>query len=93
MQINGPFSIHGAQSIQPSSDIAPVEEMQATETSLQPMDELEISSEATFLNRVHGVSDVRTDRVAEIRAQIEGGIYETSDKLDIALGRLLDEFA
>jgi hypothetical protein len=31
------------------------------------------------------------DRVNEIRAQIAAGTYETDEKLDIAVGRLLDE--
>ncbi|MDP6556758.1 MAG: flagellar biosynthesis anti-sigma factor FlgM [Pirellulaceae bacterium] len=35
--------------------------------------------------------DVRTDRVAELRAQIASGAYETDAKLDVALDRLLDE--
>jgi hypothetical protein len=29
--------------------------------------------------------------VAEIRAQLASGIYETDAKLDVAIGRLLDE--
>lgn len=93
MQINGPFSVHGAQAIQPQSDVAPVEEIKTSETSLQPTDELDLSSETTMLSRVHNTPDVRMDRVAEIRAQIASGTYETSDKLNVAVGRLLDEFA
>ena len=34
---------------------------------------------------------IRTDRVAQIRQAIEAGTYETQDKLDIAIDRLLDE--
>ena len=93
MQINGSFSIHGAQPIQPQSDIAPIEEVNVSETSIQPTDELDLSSETTMLSRIHNVPDVRMDRVAEIRAQIANGTYETSEKLDLAVGRMLDEFA
>jgi anti-sigma28 factor (negative regulator of flagellin synthesis) len=39
------------------------------------------------------VADVRADRIAEIKADIAAGIYETDDKLEIALGRLLDEMS
>jgi negative regulator of flagellin synthesis FlgM len=35
-------------------------------------------------------SDIRFDRVAAIKAAIADGSYETPDKLDIALDRLLD---
>ena len=31
------------------------------------------------------------DRVADVRAQIDAGSYETDEKIDIAVGRLLDE--
>ena len=91
MQINGPFSVHGAQPIQPQADVAPVEQTQFAESSIQPTDELSLSSETTMLSQVHQVPDIRMDRVAEIRAQIEAGVYETDEKLDVAVGRLLDE--
>lgn len=93
MQINGPFSVHGAQPIQPQSDVAPVEDVRVSESTLQPTDELDLSSETTMLSRVHNIPDIRMDRVAEIRAEIASGTYETSDKLDLAVGRLLNEIA
>ena len=93
MQINGPFSIHGAQSIQPQADVAPAQEIQIAESSLQPTDELSLSSETTMLSRVQNAPEIRMDRVAEIRAQIANGTYETSDKRDMAVGRMLDELA
>ena len=86
MQINGPFSVHGAQPIQPQSEVAPVDEIQIAESSIQPTDELALTG-------VHQVSDIRMDRVAEIRAQIADGSYETADKLEIAVGRLIDDLA
>ena len=55
------------------------------------MDQLDISQEAELVSRVREVPDIRADRVAEIRAAIESGTYETTDKLDIALDRLLEE--
>ena len=35
--------------------------------------------------------DVRTDKVAEVKAAIEAGKYEDDAKLDIAVDRLLDD--
>jgi negative regulator of flagellin synthesis FlgM len=55
------------------------------------VDQLDISREADFASRVSGLPDIRTDRVAELRAQIASGGYETDAKLDVALDRLLDE--
>ena len=35
--------------------------------------------------------DVRWDRVNQIRAQIAEGTHETDEKMQVAVGRLLDE--
>ena len=37
--------------------------------------------------------EIRTDRVNQLRAEIAGGAYECSAKLDTAIERLLDEIA
>ncbi len=55
------------------------------------VDQLDISPEADLASRISGMPEMRMDRVAEIRAQIASGAYETDAKLDAALDRLLDE--
>ncbi len=52
---------------------------------------LKISPEANILSSMNNVPEIRASRVADIRAQIESGVYETEDKLDAALEGLLDE--
>lgn len=86
MQINGPARVHGAQSIN-----APHRAGAAPKPAAAAADQLDLSSEADFVGQVHDLPDVRTDRVAQIRAEIAAGTYETDDKLDAALDRLLDE--
>ncbi|TWT97443.1 flagellar biosynthesis anti-sigma factor FlgM [Neorhodopirellula pilleata] len=72
--------------------------------SAAPIDQLDLSSaarasELTSTNRlsesnaIAGGGEIRIDRVAELRRQIANGSYETPEKLDIALERLLDDFA
>ncbi len=88
MQIHGPGHIHGPQSIKAPHRIqAPKPEMSL---DLQA-DQVDISPQADFVSRVHDVPDVRADLIAGIRSEIEAGAYETDAKLDIAVGRLLDE--
>jgi anti-sigma28 factor (negative regulator of flagellin synthesis) len=53
-------------------------------------DKVEISGVSHLLATLKA-NDVRADKVADIRAQIEAGTYETDDKLDAAADRLLDE--
>jgi negative regulator of flagellin synthesis FlgM len=57
-----------------------------------PVDSLEISAEAQLLS-TSGATEIRADRVADLRAQIASGDYETPEKLDAAVSRMFDEFA
>ena len=90
MQINGPTQIHGAQSINAPHRVA-APNASAPSDSQTTVDQLDISREADLASRIQDVPDVRADKVAEIRAKIDAGAYETDDKLDIAVSRLLDE--
>ena len=90
MQIHGPANIHGPQPINPphrahSSGSA------TRPTGVDHTDQVDISPEADQISRAREASDVRSDRVAEIRRAIADGSYETDEKLNAALDRLLDE--
>ncbi|HLA86305.1 MAG TPA: flagellar biosynthesis anti-sigma factor FlgM [Thermoguttaceae bacterium] len=90
MHIHGPSHLHGPQPIGPphASRVARPE-VPATSNPIQ--DELSLSDAARFVDQVKQMPDVRQDRVDAIRRQIEAGTYETPEKLDMALERLLDE--
>jgi negative regulator of flagellin synthesis FlgM len=90
MHIYGPAHLHGPQPIGPphSSRVSqPTERPEAT--SIQ--DELQISDAARLMEQAQAVPEVRQDRVEAIRAKIAEGTYETQEKLEIAIERLLDE--
>ena len=90
MHIYGPAHLHGAQPIGPphtSRGAKPPASGQAGPIQ----DELEISNAGQLVDRVHDMPEIRQDRVNEIRAKIADGTYETDEKLEIALGQLLDE--
>jgi negative regulator of flagellin synthesis FlgM len=59
-------------------------------TTTRPSDRLELSG-VSHLMQTLKKNDIRTDKVAQIKAQVEAGTYETGDKLDIAADRLLDD--
>ncbi len=54
-------------------------------------DKLELSGVSHLLTSLKANSDVRTDKVAAVKAQIEAGTYESDEKLNVAIDRLLDD--
>ncbi|MEM9409914.1 MAG: flagellar biosynthesis anti-sigma factor FlgM [Planctomycetota bacterium] len=59
-------------------------------SNLAPVDQLDISAEAQALQNSPGI---RSEKVAELKEQIATGRYETPEKIDVAVERLLDEIA
>jgi len=53
-------------------------------------DRLELSGASHLLKTLKS-NDVRTDKVANIKAQIENGTYEDDHKLNAAIDKLLDD--
>lgn len=93
MQISGHGQIHGAHGLQgphtPRGKATPQAEGASRPATI---DQLDISAEASQAADASAAGgEIRTDKVAEIRAQIASGAYETADKLDAAVDRLLDE--
>lgn len=92
MQIQGSAYLHGAQRINsPHRSAAAGSSSSAGGT--READQLDISPEASLLSQLRDVPDIRADKVAAIRSQIANGTYDSDDKLDAALSRLLDEIA
>lgn len=90
MQVHGPSHIHGAQSLNgPHLSRLGHTTPPSHETTIR--DELELSPMGQLLDKVHELPDIRADLVARIRSEIAAGTYETEEKLQIALERLLDE--
>lgn len=56
-----------------------------------PRDEVEISSVGRMLDDASRTAGVREQRLAEIKAAIDNGTYETPEKLEIALDRMLQQ--
>lgn len=90
MQIFGPTYVHGPQSVNAPHRAQP-QQPAAGASPAAAADQLDISSEANFVSRARDLPEVRADRVAQIRQAIADGTYETGDKLNVALDRLLAE--
>ncbi len=99
MQIYGPYRVSTAQATSGPQRTQAQKPAETAPKTAAPTDQLDLSSSATSINRIGGGSpvagggEIRIDRVADIRRQISDGNYETPEKLDAALDRLLDQLA
>ena len=98
MQIFGPYRVNTNMTPQTGgpNQPKPTETQGNRVSSSQPIDQLDLSSEVQGANRIGAaesptVDGIRFEKVAEIRRQIADGSYDTDEKLDSALDRLLDE--
>jgi len=90
MHIYGPHSLHGPQAIgAPHSARTAKPASPAEGTAIK--DEINISDAARFIEQAAEAPEIRQDRVNSIKQQIANGTYETQDKFDVAVERLLDE--
>jgi negative regulator of flagellin synthesis FlgM len=88
MQIYGSHQIHGVHN--PKSPHAP-RTASPSSARVAPQDQVEISAAAEAAIEASEEGGIRADLVARVRQEIASGTYETPDKLDMALDRLLDQ--
>ena len=55
-------------------------------------DTVEISDSARYLGEIRKLPDIRQDKVDNARALIAAGKFETSDRINGTVDRLLEEF-
>ena len=91
MEVSGAGSIGGAGAIRPTQ-FAPSQGVSHTAPAglTAPQDEVQISSAARALGELDQAGQLHEARLAEIRAASADGTYETADKLDAAVDRLID---
>lgn len=90
MHIYGPSQLHGSQAIGAPHSARAAQPMSRPE-AMQIADEVDISQAAQLVEQTHQLPDIREDRVEAVRQQIAAGTYETSERLNGAIERLLDE--
>ena len=77
--VGGPHSARGPVSAKGPHDARPT------------VDQLDLSPAALAASRLAEAPEIRTDLVAQLKAQIADGSYDSPERLDLALDRLLDE--
>jgi negative regulator of flagellin synthesis FlgM len=89
MQIQGAHYIHGPQALQgPHRSPANAE---APASASQPVDQLDISREAQELSQARQTTEIRHELVDRVKREITAGTYDTEEKFELALDRLLDQ--
>ena len=94
MNIFGVFSTQGSQGsiavkgLEATKAAGEAAEVTSRQGVGEVQDAVTLSTEA--VRAAESGSDIRMDKVAALRAAIADGSYETPEKLDIALDRLLD---
>lgn len=101
MQVNGPNQVHGPQALAgphfrkaPGADAAkPSPTADRVEFSAEAQEASRVAEalETRAAEGVAGPDGVRTGLVNRLRGEIANGTYDSADKLDVALDRLLDE--
>ena len=87
MIINDVSGVQGPQPVQPNR-AAGVDKTQAAEKPVRA-DGAEISLEAMLLEKLRRVPEIRQDKVDALRQQIADGTYETPERLDAAVEKLM----
>jgi len=90
MEIFGAGGAQGPQPIYPRLAAFSVDAGQTVHAGT-PRDQVEISPLGQMLDGISQLPEIRQERVEEIRRQIAAGAYETPEKLEVAVDRLLEE--
>ncbi|HEY4311231.1 MAG TPA: flagellar biosynthesis anti-sigma factor FlgM [Pirellulales bacterium] len=93
MQIHGVTQLHGAQAINAPHAATRTDSTAVAQRTSATADVVDISETGRLMEMAAQLPEIRADRVAELRAQIANGSYDTAEKLDLAVERLLDEIA
>jgi len=90
-QIPGAFSSSRPPRAHPASHQSRTAEAAVRTGLIEPSDRAEFSDYAQLLSRLATLPEIRVEKVATVRAHLEAGTYETSDKLEIAVQRALHD--
>ena len=87
MEVNGPGAIQRSVPIGPQKTAGPVAKPKQSAPA-PPTDAVEISSAGQLLDKLSKSPQVRAERLAQIKAAIDAGQYDTDEKLEAALMNL-----
>ena len=87
--LNGISGHLPAQSVGATGGVSKSAAVKVSHDQAERSDRVELSDVSHFLSKLK-TNEVRSEKVASIKAAIEAGTYEDDYKLDMAIDRLLD---
>ncbi len=87
-------NIHGIQPPMEPKAVEAAGHATAPQAKTQPLeiqDAVEISHVAKLAAKIQQLPDVRAELVQRVKAEIAAGTYQTPERLEIAVDRLMDE--
>lgn len=90
MQINGVGGAGAAWSVGANRPAATPESAPKADGVMSPRDEVEISSLGQMLDEASRTGSLREQRLAQIKSAIEAGTYESPEKLEAAVSRMIE---
>ncbi|HTI51025.1 MAG TPA: flagellar biosynthesis anti-sigma factor FlgM [Planctomycetaceae bacterium] len=91
MEVRGLNSVGASAPVSRTSPVQAAGPAAPAAPPAAPRDEVEISSVSRMLDDASRIPGVREQRLEQIKAAIEAGTYETPEKLQIALDRMLEQ--
>lgn len=88
MKVKKPVSSSAGEVLRPSRKSSRVPSSRSATSSKPPVP----AELAEWIEKAKSLPAVREELVARVKAEIDAGTYETPEKLDIAIERLIDEF-
>jgi negative regulator of flagellin synthesis FlgM len=86
--VSGINSTQSPRPIQPASTPKTAGPIASTS---QTSDTVEISQQARVAAKLASLPEVRSDLVSRVKGEIQAGTYDTQDKLNTAIDRMLNE--
>ena len=89
MDVRGIGSVPGATPIRPAGQPSAAPSAGVAKPQF-PRDELQLSAAGKMLDQLSQNPDIRQERLAQIKAAIENGTYDTDEKLEAALSKMFN---
>jgi negative regulator of flagellin synthesis FlgM len=89
--MNNVNGIHPAWAPKPIEPASPVVTNVPAAAPTGVSDVVEISTAAALAAKVKEIPEVRTELVARVKKEIEAGTYETPERIDAAIDKLMED--